>query len=738
MESVTLSLVSGDTARAVIAALAEDTDAASIDLGRVKLHAHQVSAVLRLRRAIAEFGGALLCDPVGTGKTYVALAIASSRETPLVAAPAVLRQMWLQASSVSGRRIQFVSFESLSRRVGVGEDHSLIIVDEAHHARNPRTIRYESLSRLCTGRDVVMLTATPIHNRRRDLEALLALFMGSRAAALSSAELARCVIRRADLSRELHGIPETVEVVWCRVREDDRIPAMLLDLPPPLPPRDGGDGGALVVHSLIRQWASSNAALIGGLRRRLARAEALIAALEDGTWPSKSELSSWISGEDSVQLALAGLLAPPHDRSRALLPVVQRHSAALRSVLDLAKESIEDDDRASIIRELRESHSDRKIVVFSQYADTIDGMFSRLSPEGHVAALSGSGGWVAGGSISRSETIERFAPGACGVAPPRRADDVSLLLTTDLLSEGVNLQDAGVVIHLDLPWTPARLEQRLGRIARLGSPHERVLSYAFKPPASTDAVVRIESILERKLRDAGVVTEMLPSFGEWSSKISNAHNSPLAAEALRRIIRSWTSEIEGYSISRPVVAVVDSHETGFLAALTVNGQMRLVGCVGERTGDDVALVLQCAEHCTGTHSIDSSREVICACQRLEDWLQSESALAGTRLSSMAASSARNKAVRRVDAIVRAARPHERSRIQEKAREARAGIERNFGIYAERELSGLCAIRERGESWLDLIIAFCRTVQGQENSLRSHHESRVVAMIVFRQLLTTLP
>ena len=105
---------------------------------------------------------------------------------------------------------------------------------------------------------------------------------------------------------------------------------------------------------------------------------------------------------------------------------------------------------------------------------------------------------------------------------------------------------------------------------------------------------------------------------------------------------------------------------------------------------------------------------------------------------MAASSARNKAVRRVDAIVRTARPHERSRIQEKAREARAAIERNFGVYAERELSGLCAVREHGESWLDLIIAFCRTVQGQENSLRSHHESRVVAMIVFRQLLTTLP
>ena len=165
MEPVTPSLVTGVTARAVISALAADDDANSIDLGRVKLHPHQVSAVLRLRRSIAEFGGALLCDPVGTGKTYIALAIASPGEAALVAAPAVLRQMWLQASSLAERSIVFISFESLSRRAGVSESCSVIIVDEAHHARNPGTIRYEGLSRLCTGRDVVMLTATPIQPR---------------------------------------------------------------------------------------------------------------------------------------------------------------------------------------------------------------------------------------------------------------------------------------------------------------------------------------------------------------------------------------------------------------------------------------------------------------------------------------------------------------------------------------------------------------------------------------------
>ena len=264
MESLTGQVVSPAEARATIAAFAADAGPRSIRVGDIDLQAHQVSAVKRLRKAVDEFGGALLCDPVGTGKTFVALAVAPAGGKLLVVAPAVLREMWLQASAITERSVDFVSFESLSRRASVTGPHAMLVIDEAHHARNPRTIRYETLSRLCTGKHVLMLTATPIHNRRSDLESLLALFMGSRAAALTRAETGRCVIRRSELSRELMAMPRTDEVVWLSTVVNDCIPSALLDLPPPLPPRDGGDGGALVVHSLIRQWTSSDAALTGG------------------------------------------------------------------------------------------------------------------------------------------------------------------------------------------------------------------------------------------------------------------------------------------------------------------------------------------------------------------------------------------------------------------------------------------------------------------------------------------
>ena len=704
MEQLKYRVAPAANVRARMAELFASTVTTSVRLGRIELQPHQIAALSSVRRAIDEFGGALLADPVGTGKTYTALALVTSSETVLVVAPAALRDMWYKAAAVAEHAIVFVSFEALSRGASVSVESGFIIIDEAHHARNPLTRRYDGLSRLCSGRSVLLLSATPIHNREKDLRSLLSLFMGARATSLSSAEMARCVIRRSQLTRSLQAIPRADEVVWCRIATDDRIPSVLLDLPPPLPPRDGGDGGVLVVHSLIRQWTSSDAALIGGLRRRLARAEALISALEDGTWPSRSELTTWISGEDSIQLALPNFLAAPSEDSRSLLAVVRRHRDGLISALSLARQGRSDIDRAAVVRDLRSTHADRKIVVFSHYADTVDGMFMRLSRDGHVAALSGAGGRVAGGSISRREVIERFAPVATGTSSPRVADDVTLLITTDLLSEGVNLQDAGVVIHLDLPWTPARIEQRLGRLARLGSRHDKVLSFAFRPPANADLVIRIESILRRKLQDAGVVVESLPSFTEWAPGGEATRSAPLRSEALAELVRSWRALLVHDDDSCAAVAAVRAGSDGFLAVLGTGDDVRLVGCIDTTVTDDVALTLKCAQLAAGSDTHFSGKRVSQAHGNLMGWVQSSEALGGTRESSSSRSSARNKAARRIERAVRNAGLHERSAIIEKAGSARTLLARSLGVHDESELSELCDSDESDAVWLDCVTA----------------------------------
>ena len=186
--------VSPAEARSAIAAAMQASDGRA-RLGAIELESHQVEAVSRLRDAISEFGGALNCDPVGTGKTFTALALAGSYDSVLVVAPAVLRTMWEEASQKAGVAIDFVSHEALSRSPALRRPPDFVIVDEAHHARNPATQRYRSLASIMSGPDAVLLTATPVHNRRADLTALIALFAGNRAAAMSEAEIGRITVR---------------------------------------------------------------------------------------------------------------------------------------------------------------------------------------------------------------------------------------------------------------------------------------------------------------------------------------------------------------------------------------------------------------------------------------------------------------------------------------------------------------------------------------------------------------
>jgi hypothetical protein len=706
-------LASADRVRAAIAHAVLTSAPAFGGLGHIELQAHQISAVSRLRHSIDEFGGALLCDPVGTGKTYIALALAPPDGLTLVVAPAVLKDMWLRAAAMADRRIAFLSFESLSRGKDSTPGQSFLVVDEAHHARNPSTRRYEMLSRLASRSDVILLTATPVHNRRVDFSSLLALFLGARGESLKLAELARCVIRREASANPVTGIPRADPITWCRVGERGDVLQMLLSLPPPVSPRDGGDGGTLVIHSLVRQWASSDAALRGALRRRLVRAQSLMDALAKGTWPSRSELMTWIAGEDTVQLSFAELLSPVVANSEALLPAVSLHCDALKKILAVFSDGQTDDERAALIRRVRKTHRDRRIVVFSQYADTIHRMFALLAPDGGVAALTGSGARVAGGIISRGDAIGRFAPVASGCAPSRPANDVSLLLATDLLSEGVNLQDAGVVVHLDLPWTPARMEQRLGRIARIGSPHDHVVSYAIRPHVSANEVIRLEEILTNKSRAAGSV-----------------RREPAIAESIRRSLEPWLrpeTEAQAFTLATTVAARID----GFVAVCDVEGEAKLVASMEDLVSDDPDHVSRCLASCCGDELRTAGEKVTVELERIEAWLQSTRALGHVMTFRAAAADNRKPALRRIDRVIRSARRHERARLNEIANRAREVVTSNLGIFLEHELVRVTTTVESDSGFLSAVIALgntrARRIRASSKDATGYHVRALVLL-----------
>lgn len=492
--------------------------------GHTPLHPHQIEAVRRVQPLLHTHHGALLADDVGLGKTHVALAIAGAYEHVRVIAPAALCHMWrntIATTHVAPAPI-VVSLHRYSsvRPPAPPTDETgrrLIIVDEAHHLRNPATQRFRAVAQCCRGADVLLVSATPVHNRPRDLLTLLSLFLGTHAHALDDAARARLIVRRdaSTLQSELAQLGTRPVVVTHHpfpIADAPAVTTALHTLPPPVPSRDGQAAGALVALGLIRAWCSSTAACLSAIQRRRARAVALDAILADNRWPTRQELRAWTVTDDTVQLGFTSLLVgsdPPLRSTQTLAHAreqLARHRAALTQLrhVILTDAAGADRARAERLRAVRARHRGVPIVAFSQLADTVHALGRILRWDSGLAVLTAKGGRVAGGAITRDEVLRRFAPRAYGVAPPPSHERVWLLLTTDLLAEGVNLQDAGAMVHLDLPWTPAAIAQREGRLARLGSQHPRVHVYAMQPPGGGAALLRLSDRLRAKSRAAAV------------------------------------------------------------------------------------------------------------------------------------------------------------------------------------------------------------------------------------------
>ena len=676
-----------DAARAAIArAILGDADSPSGILGSITLRPHQADAVKRVQAAIAEFGGALLADEPGLGKTYVALAIARVTGRTVVAAPAALRAMWHDAAKRAERLITFVSLETLSRREFAvsGEGPTLVIVDEAHHACNPSAARFGRLAQLTSSANVLLLSATPVRNRRMELDALLSLFLGPRAAVLDEAARSRCIIRRADRTNER---PNIVGPRWVAAPRSIDLAATIRALPPPLPALDGREARALLSVTLVRCWASSLAALHRALTRRLQRGAALDAILEAGRIPTRAELRAWVVGDDAVQLAFPLFVQARAVDADAWRITLRIHLNAVRSLRELIASLVVGDatDRARVLLNIREQHPDMRIVAFTAFAATADALFRELRSHPGVAVLTSHGARTASGARPRADILTALGPEA-DHAVSSRADNISLVVTTDVLSEGVNLQGAGVVVHLDLPWTPAALEQRVGRVARIGSRHATVFEFGIAPPPRAARALAINNLFARK-RHA------------FDSAVQPSDDS----ERLRHIVMSWcgTDEPLGEGDGDPVACRAACN--GFLAVIAENDGTRTVAGLPHRSGFVVSVrprdVLALVTAATSVGIIPQPAIVNAARTALLRWISARQADAASGATG-AWSRGRRAILRRADEILASARPHDQMVVGREVARLRVAVAQAVGAGAENALSGLAATPARSErEWL---------------------------------------
>ncbi|HVZ48329.1 MAG TPA: DEAD/DEAH box helicase [Gemmatimonadaceae bacterium] len=555
-------------------------EADPVRLGEVTLSRQQAAAVPLLRRSLDAFGGAMLADPPGTGKTFVALAVAAAYDRCLVAAPAALRGMWRVAAEQAGVIATFVSLEALSRG-GAPAPAPLVIVDEAHRVANPRARRYARVAALAHGGHLLLLTATPVRNRGAERDALLALFLGRHAAAADEALVARCVIRRdADVTPNTPQVTHHPPIRW---RADRRIAALLRALPPPVALADGDDARGLVATGLARAWASSLAALDQSLVRRLQRGAAIAASLDAGRLPARTDLRAWVLGDDAMQLALPfveGADSPVAiAASRAALDAHLTAAAALRACVAAAMPA----DMAWRARRLRavcRAHPGAIVIAFTCFESTARGVFSVLRRDPGVVVLSGERAASGAGPLSRDDVLAALGPpcntggsvaGTTSAAATERMR-LRLIIATDLLSEGVNLQRASVIVHLDDPWTPAALEQRAGRAARLGSPHDTVHVYRFAPPRAVTALLGLDRRYAAKRAAA-----------------SRALRPGDVADRLRRLMmpfrRDRPADLPGAPRTIAAVAACGAHSAGCVAVVRDDARAWPVAATPRGTGD---------------------------------------------------------------------------------------------------------------------------------------------------------
>ena len=151
---------------------------------------------------------------------------------------------------------------------------------------------------------------------------------------------------------------------------------------------------------------------------------------------------------------------------------------------------------------LVQTHPSEKVLVFTQFADTVRYLKAELSARGMSRIEEATGD-----SPNPTALAHRFSP----VSNNRRAriassDELRVLISTDILSEGQNLQDCAVVVNYDLPWAIIRLVQRAGRVDRIGQEAEQILCYSFLPAEGVEHLIFLRSrVHARLLQNAEVV-----------------------------------------------------------------------------------------------------------------------------------------------------------------------------------------------------------------------------------------
>jgi len=173
-----------------------------------------------------------------------------------------------------------------------------------------------------------------------------------------------------------------------------------------------------------------------------------------------------------------------------------------------AWEPTKDHKLQAFLRLVKHTHGKDKVLIFTQFADTARFLAVQARSAGltHVEVATGA-------SVDPYSLACRFSPKSNNKTVSK-ADEVRVLICTDVLSEGQNLQDSSVVVNFDLPWAIIRLIQRAGRVDRIGQKAEEIFCYSFLPADGVEQLIQLRARIRQRLQENAEVVGTDEEFFE--------------------------------------------------------------------------------------------------------------------------------------------------------------------------------------------------------------------------------
>lgn len=554
-----------------------DKDVLADDLlpdGYMKLQ-YQIDAVIQAKKILEAYNGVFISDVVGLGKTYICAMLAKTlrKGRKLIICPPVLLDYWnevLQEFDVAAEVESLGKLDSILEKDV--EKYKYVFIDEAHRFRNQGTESFSKLHKICYGKKVILISATPINNYSSDIENQIYLFQPKHNSTIvgvknlegffrelrskenkyakgtqmyldqvrANSEIIRdkilrhIMIRRTrgeikefyaeDLKRQglsfpKLGTPEPIAYVF-----DDDTNAIFNETVEVIKNFKYSRYKPLVYLKNTKKYASLLAAQhnMGGFMKSI-----LVKRLESSFFAFKKTLGRFAesyekfidmyntgevyiskkvdvydlldNGDDEKLLELVESESVMHFKSdefdEKFIKDLKWDLTKLKYLTDMWKNITTDPKLEQFKTELKENDKfiGNKKIVFTESKETAEYLSKELSElfGKRVVAYTGSSSLVLKSIIEYS-----FNP----KFKNKNNDQYDVLITTDVLAEGINLHRANVLINYDLPWNPTRIMQRVGRINRVGTEHEQIYVFNFFPTAQTSKHLPLKDRIMEKLQ----------------------------------------------------------------------------------------------------------------------------------------------------------------------------------------------------------------------------------------------